>query len=131
MTPQDLLLEVFCLVDGELQAPGLGRLRQRGPQPKLSASAVITLELVGAFGELGTDRDPFRHFRRYHAAEFPALARLDRTTLTRQAANLWRLKQLLHERLARRLAGGDPVWLADSLPVDACQFARATFGQRF
>jgi hypothetical protein len=38
---------------------------------------------------------------------------------------------LIHQRLARRLAGGDPVWLVDSLPVDACQFARATFCQRF
>ena len=131
MTPQELLLEVFCLVDDELQALDLGRLRQRGPQPKLSDSEVITMELVGEFWKLGTDRDLFRHFRRYHRAEFPALADVDRTTFTRQAANLWRVKQLIHERLARRLAGDDPVWLVDSLPIDACQFARATFCQRF
>jgi len=131
MAPQELLLEVFCLVDDELQALNLGRLRQRGPQPKLSDSEVITMELVGAFWKLGTDRDLFRHFRRYHTAEFPALADLDRTTFTRQAANLWRVKQLIHERLAQRLAGGDPVWLVDSLPIDACQFARATFCARF
>jgi hypothetical protein len=131
MTPQDLLLEVFCLVDDELQALDLGRLRQRGPQPKLSDSEVITMELVGEFWKFGTDRDLFRHFRHYHRAEFPTLARLDRTTFTRQAANLWRIKQLLHERLAQRLAGDDPLWLVDSLPIDACQFARATFCQRF
>lgn len=131
MTPQDLLLEVFCLVDDELQALGLGRLRQRGPQPTLSDSEVITMELVGEFWKLHTDQDLFRHFRRYHLAEFPALADVDRTTFVRQAANLWRVKQLLHERLARRLAGGDPLWLADSLPIDACQFARASFCRRF
>src|SRR4051794_35660385 len=34
--PQDLLLEVFCLVADELQALNLGRLRQRGPQPTLA-----------------------------------------------------------------------------------------------
>src|SRR6516225_11266026 len=131
MTPQELLLEVFCLVDDQLQALNLGRLRQRGPQPKLADSAVITIELVGEFWKLGTDRDLFRHFRRYHQAEFPALAQVDRTTFARQAANLWRVKQLLQERLARRLAGGDPVWLVDSLPLDACQFARATFCRRY
>jgi hypothetical protein len=38
---------------------------------------------------------------------------------------------LLHERLARRLVGNDPLWLVDSLPIDACQFARATFCRRF
>jgi len=131
MAPQDLLLEVFCLVDDQLQALGLAPLRRRGPQPTLADSEVITIELVGEFWKLGTDQDLFRHFRRYHTAEFPALARVSRTTFARQAANLWRVKQLLHERLARHLAGDDPLWLVDSLPIDACQFARATFCRRF
>jgi len=131
MTPQELLLEVFCLVDDELQALGLGRLRRRGPAPALADSEVITMELVGEFWKLGTDQDLFRHFRRYHTAEFPALARVHRTTFVRQAANLWRVKQLIQQRLARRLAGDDPLWLVDSLPIDACQFARATFCARF
>jgi hypothetical protein len=131
MDPRDLLLEVFCLVDDELQALNRGRLRARGPDPDLDDSEVLTMELVGEFWKLGTDQDIYRHFRRYHTAEFPALAKVHRTTFARQAANLWRIKQLLHERLARKLAGDDPVWLVDSLPIDACQFARATFCQRF
>jgi hypothetical protein len=89
------------------------------------------MELVGEFWKLGTDQDLFRHFRRYHTAEFPALARVHRTSFVRQAANLWRVKQLIQQRLARRLAGDDPLWLVDSLPIDACQFARATFCARF
>jgi hypothetical protein len=131
MTPQDLLLEVFCLVDDELHALGLGRLRQRGPLPTLADSEVLTIELVGAFWKLDTDRDLFRHFRTHYRREFPALARLHRTTFARQAANLWRVKQLLQQRLAQRLASGDPVWLVDSLPIEACKFARATFCRRF
>jgi hypothetical protein len=131
MSPQELLLEVFCLVDDELQALNLGRLRSRGPAPKLADSEVITIELVGEFWKLGTDRDLFHHFRRYHTVEFPALAAVDRTTFVRQAANLWRVKQLIQQRLAQRLAGGDLLWLVDSLPIDACQFARATFCRRF
>ena len=131
MTPQELLLEVFCLVDDELQAPEFRRVRRAGPRPTLADSEVITIELVGEFWKLGTDQDLFRHFRRYHQAEFPALTALDRTTFTRQAANLWRVKQLIQERLAEKLRGGDPVWLVDSLPIDACQFARATFCRRF
>jgi len=131
MTPQDLLLEVFCLVDDQLQALDLPPLRRRGPQPTLADSEVITIELVGEFWKLGTDQDLFRHFCRYHQAEFPALAHVHRTTFARQAANLWRVKQLLQQRLAGHLAGGDPLWLVDSLPIDACQFARATFCRRF
>src|SRR5438045_8963826 len=99
MTPQELLLEVFCLVDDELQALNLGRLRQRGPTPTLADSEVITMELVGEFWKLGTDQDLFRHFRRYHQAEFPALPTLDRPTFTRHAANLCHVKRLIQERL--------------------------------
>jgi hypothetical protein len=93
MSPQELLLQVFCLVDDELQALNVGRLRARGPCPKLADSEVIPMELVGEFWKLHTDQDLFRHFRRYHLAEFPALAQVDRTTFARLAANLWHVKQ--------------------------------------
>src|SRR5436305_5556307 len=131
MTPQELLLEVFCLVDDELQAPEFRRVRRAGPRPTLADSEVITIELVGEFWKLDADRDLFRHFRQHYAREFPALARVHRTTFARQAANLWRVKQLLQRRLAERAAAGEPVWLVDSLPVEACKFARATFCKRF
>lgn len=131
MAPQDLLLQVFCLVDDQLKTLDLPRLRRRGPRPALADSEVITIELVGELWKLDTDKDLFRFFRLYHRREFPALARLNRTTFARQAANLWAVKRLIQQRLAARLAEGDPVWLVDSLPVDACQFARATFCERF
>ena len=131
MTPQDTLLEVFCLVDDQLQALDLGTLRRRGPKPALSDSEVISLELVGALWKLDAVKDLFRFFRLYHRREFPALAGLSRTTFARQAGNLWRVKQFIQQRLAARLAEGDPVWLVDGLPIDACPFARATFCRRF
>jgi hypothetical protein len=59
------------------------------------------------------------------------LAQLSRTAFARQAANLWRVKHLIQSRLAGWLCGDDPRWLVDSLPIDACQFARATYCHRF
>src|SRR5688572_18782979 len=111
MSPHDFLLHLFCLVDDELATLGLGRLRARGPAPALADSEVITIELAAEFWHVDQDRAAFRHFRAYHRAEFPALARVHRTTFARQAANLWHAKQLLQRRLADRLAGADPVWL--------------------
>jgi hypothetical protein len=131
MTPQELLLVVFCLIDDQWKALNLGRLRQRGFRPKLSDSEVITIELVGEFWGLDADRELFRHFRAYHTAEFPALAGVSRTTFARQAANLWRVKQLIQHRLAAWHSGDDPLWLVDSFPIEACQFARVTFCRRF
>ena len=57
MTPQELLLEVFRLVDDQLQALNLGRLRQRGPQPKLADSEVITIERRSAGGAVWDQAD--------------------------------------------------------------------------
>jgi hypothetical protein len=133
MTPQEFRLVLFCTIDDQLKALGLGKLRSRGFDPKLSDSEVITLEVAGEALGLDTDSAIYGHFRSYHAAEFPALRQVHRTTFVRQAANLWRVKQLIQARLAHALAGDgdDPLWLVDSLPIDACQFARATFCRRF
>lgn len=131
MTPQELLLRVFCLVDDELQALNLTNPRARGPAPALTDAEVITIELVGEFWGLDADRALYRHFVAYHAAEFPALPTVHRTTFARQAANLWAVKQRLHRRPADRLTAGRTLWLVDSFPPPVCQFARATFCARF
>jgi hypothetical protein len=132
MTFDDYLLELFYLVDTELTALNLPRLRRRGPEPKLHDSELITIELAGEFLGIDTDKGIWAHFRRYHTAEFPVLAGMDRTTFARQAAGLWRVKQLLHERIARLLGGHDPalgdaqpLWLIDSFPLRVCRFKRA------
>src|SRR5262249_10686334 len=117
MTPQDLLLEVFCLVDDPLQALGLAPLRTRGPRPTLSDSEVIAIELVGEFWKLGTDQDLFRHFRRYHTAEFPALARVSRTTFTRPGRHPLGRQPAAAPGPGRALGRGGPV-VAGGPPAD-------------
>jgi hypothetical protein len=131
MTLDDYMLNVFCLVDDQLTALHLDHVRQRGFAPRLHDSEVLTIELVGEF--LGFDQDArlFWYFRRHYADAFPNLRHVHRTTFLRQAANLWVVKQCLQQQLARLLTAGDPLWHVDSMPVHACQFARATCCQRF
>jgi len=136
MTVTDYLLHLFYRIDTELQALHLPPLRQRGPRPVLSDAEVITIELAGEFMSIDTDEGIFAFFRRYHLAEFPALAQINRTTFVRQAANLWRVKQLLHERLLTLLPLRDPVegqmaWLIDSFPLRICKLARAPRSKLF
>src|SRR5256885_1512493 len=96
MTFDDYLLELFYLVDTQLEALkselGLPRLRRRGPEPVLHDSEVITMELAGEFRGIDTDEGIYAFFRRYHRGEFPALGGVCRTTFARQAANLWRVQ---------------------------------------
>jgi hypothetical protein len=130
MTLADYLLELFYLIDTEYKALNLPRLRRRGPEPRLHDSEVLTMELAGEFCGIDTDKGIWQHFRRYHPAEFPMLAFTDRTCFARQAASLWRVKQLLQERMLALLPLQDPVfgqtlWLIDSFPLRVCRYKRA------
>jgi hypothetical protein len=130
MPPQELLLVVFCTVDDELKAAG-GPPRRPGPRPRLADSEVITIELVGELWGLADDAAILRHFRAYHLAEFPALARVDRTRFARHAADLCWIKRRIQARLAARLGGPGAHWLVDSCPLPACRFGRAGYCRRF
>jgi Transposase DDE domain len=126
-----LIIAVFCLVDDTLRPLVPGRLRERGPRPLLADSEVLTIEVVGE--RLGLDRDVevFSYFRRHYPHFFPALCRVHRTTFARQAANLWKVKEALWQRLLER-TGCDPQWaLVDSFPLAVCRFGRAPSCRRF
>jgi len=47
------MIKVFCLIDDWLKGK---RLRQRGPQPKLADSEVLTIEIMGTFLGINTNK---------------------------------------------------------------------------
>lgn len=125
MPLEEFIITVFCWVEQRVgQLLGPERLRSRGPAPRLSDTEVITMEVVGEF--LGHDGDQaiWRYFRRHWRAWFPGLG--SRTSFLRQATNLWRVKQLLQERLVVEL-GADTAacHLLDGFPMAVCKPARA------
>ena len=102
MDLETLIVAVFCLVDDFVRDLCHDhRLRQRGPAPVLADSEVLTVEIVGEFLGLDTDRGLHAHFRRHFGHLFPGLREVHRTTFLRQAANLWAVKLALWRRLAR------------------------------
>ncbi len=116
------MIAVFCLIEDLLAGR---RLRKRGPQPTLRDSEVLTMEVVGEFLGIDTDSRIFTHFRRYYSDWFPGLRKITRTTFTRQAANLWKIKQELWQVLAQRIPHDPYLSIVDSFPVPVCRFARA------
>jgi len=126
-----LIIAVFCLVDDTLRRAAPTRLRRRGPRPTLADSEVLCIEVVGE--HLGLDRDAelFSYFRRHYGHFFPRLREVHRTTFARQAANLWKVKEALWQRLLPE-TGGDPRWaMVDSFPLAVCRFGRAPRSRRF
>ena len=123
------IVSVFTFTDDWFQqtAP---RLRQRGPQPTLADSEVLTIEVVGAFLGLETDKETFLYFRRHWAHFFPKLTEVHRTTYARQSANLWMVKALVWQALLRHIELDPGFSVIDSFPVPVCRFARATYCRR-
>lgn len=130
-----LIITMFVTIDDEIkiaqQRLRVGRLRQRGPAPRLADAEVLTMECVGEFLGLDADKHVVAYFARHFPHFFPALARTHRTTFARQAANLWHLKELVWRRLAAEVAPADDrLHIVDSMPVPVCRFARAPFCRR-
>jgi len=74
------IITVFCLIDDWLQ--GAPKLRQRGPEPELADSEVLTIEIVGEFLGIDSEKDLFAYFRRHYREWFPTLQKVHRTTFT-------------------------------------------------
>lgn len=126
------IIAVFCVVDEAVPRATCGRrLRQRGPQPVLADSEVLTMEVVGEYLGLEHDSALFAYFRQHYAHFFPALRTLHRTTFVRQAANLWRLKEWLWQHLLTQIPHDPTFAIIDSFPLPVCQFARASRCRRF
>jgi hypothetical protein len=121
------IVSVFCLVDDRLKGR---RIRRRGPAPKLSDSEVITMEVVGEFLGIDTDKGIYAHFRRHYGEWFPALREVHRTTFARQAANLWKLKEQIWQHLLEHELGlaqelERPLLVVDSFPIPICKKSRS------
>lgn len=117
---------MFCLIDDTLpKSLAQQPLRQRGPQPKLADSELLTIEIVGEYIGLCQDKAIFDYFRRHFAHFFPALTTLHRTTFVRQSANLWKVKEALWQRLIEQTYCDEGFAIVDSFPVAVCKFARA------
>jgi hypothetical protein len=122
------IVAVFCLIDDQIKDRAL---RARGPAPKLSDSETLTIEVVGEFLGLDTDKAIFEYFKIHFAQWFPALREIHRTTFTRQSANLWHLKELLWQELVAVVPHEPTFAICDSMPLAACLFARAYRCKRF
>lgn len=123
------IIAVFCLLDDQLEE--WGSLRQRGPAPRLSDAEVLTMEVVGEFLGLDTDKAIYLFFRRHYGEWFPTLCEVHRTTFARQAANLWKIKEHLWQELVGLAPHDGGFALVDSMPLPACLFARAYRCKRF
>ena len=125
LTIEDFLIHVFCCVDDLLQdiyqqyPP-----RARGFPPALSDSEVITMEIVAEYFGIDTEKGIWSYFSHHWLSWFPNIP--SRSSFVRQAANLWKYKQILQTKLAQKMGAFDNhLHLIDGIPIPLCCFSRA------
>lgn len=124
-TIEDFIICVFCCVDDLLlEISQIYPPRSKGFAPALSDSEVITMEIVGEYCGIDTDKGIWSYFRHHWQPLFPDIA--SRSSFVRQAANLWQYKHVLQRKLAAKMgAFDDDLHLIDGIPIPLCCFSRA------
>jgi hypothetical protein len=120
MVLEDALIVLYLLVDDAYRIVTFGdRLRQRGPEPKLSDVAVLTMEIFGE--QQGRHDDaaihryfdgPWRHF-------FPDLG--SDQAFARQCAALSLIKQRILDLV---FPARDTLHILDGFPIPVCRLCR-------
>ncbi len=131
MPLEDFIITVFCLVaESTKSMEGLQVLRHRGFAPKLSDEEVITMEVVGEFLGIDTDKGLWSYFKTNWQMLFPDLGA--RSNFAKQAANLWKVKQVIQMKIGDQLhATDDTLHMADGFPIPVCKFKRAKYSRVF
>jgi len=124
MDRDEFIITVYCLVcDHYRVIKSHFSVRCGGFAPALSDEEVITMEICGEYFKLSTDKDLFAYFHTHYAHFFPQLR--ERTLFVRQAANLWRVKALIQQRLT--VVSGQAaaaLQIIDTLPLPVCGYTR-------
>lgn len=125
MSLEEFIISVYCLVDELLKTVvGQKNLRQRGFQPGLSDSEMISMETIAEFLGIDTDKGAWEYFCNHWRSWFPRLG--SRANYAKHAANLWRITQYMQKELAKRLgAFTDTLHMSDGFPIPVCHFKRA------
>ena len=118
MDLDEFIITIFCFIEEAMPTViGTERLRQRGPTPRLHDSAVLTMEVAGAYLGFAQDIALCAYFHRHWRHFFPALQALQRTTFVRQAANLWVVKERRWQELLPQIPHDPHLALVDSCPL--------------
>lgn len=131
MSVEDFIIWVFCWVDDSIPKVLSGqKVRSKGFPPAVSDSEIITMEIVGEFLCIDTDKGIWQYFSQHWKAMFPALS--SRSNFAKHASNLWAVKQFLQNHLIAEMGSKhERIHIIDGFPIPVCHFRRAPRCKKF
>jgi hypothetical protein len=124
---EDLLITSFVIIDDLYKeyVPDYVSHR-RGPDSPFPDSAVLAISWVGEMFGIDSEKAWLSFVRKHFSYLFPNIP--ERSRFNRRRRNLWKVTELLREKLLEYLPYGD-ILILDSLPVPICDFKRAYFSK--
>ena len=130
MSLEEFIIWVYCWVDeNTAEILGEGKLRRRGCKPALSDTEVITMEIVGEFLSLDTNKSIWSYFKIHWGGCFPRLG--SSSNFAKQANYLWHVKQLLQEKLTAKQTTNSQCYIVDGFPMPTAHFKRSQQSKNF
>lgn len=122
---EDLLITSFVIIDDLYKQHVPDYIsRRRGTDSLFSDSAVLTISWLGEMFGIDSEKSWLSFVKKHFSYLFPNIP--ERSRFNRRRRNLWKVTELLREKLLEYLPYGD-ILIVDSLPVPICDFKRAYF----
>ena len=128
MSIHEFIISIYLIIDEFYSNIVTRPLRTRGFAPALSDVEIITMQIVGEFLELDSDKSIWMYFKHHWLEWFPKLGSYP--NFCKQCANLWQINQQIISKLKLRF-GSDNIHFMDGFPIPVCRYARARRHKNF
>jgi hypothetical protein len=128
MSIQEFIISVYLFIEDFYQSVVIQPLRRRGFPPALTDAEIITIQVVGEFLGMDTDKSIWSYFKNNWLDWFPALGSYP--NFCKHCANLWWVSQQIMVKL-RNMFTQDNIHFIDGFPIPVCHYARARRHKNF
>lgn len=128
MSIHEFIISVYLIIEEFYSIVVTHPLRGRGFPPALSDVEIITMQIVGEFLELDSDKNIWKYFRHNWLEWFPKLGSYP--NFCKHCANLWQVNQQIMAKL-KSDSGTDNIHFIDGFPIPVCRYARAKRHKNF
>lgn len=128
MSIYEFIISIYLIIEELYSLIVTKPLRTRGFPPALTDIEIITIQIVGEFLGLDSDKCIWQYFKHNYSDWFPQLGSYP--NFCKHCANLWQVNQKIAAKLTATL-GFDNIHFIDGFPIPVCHYARARRHKNF
>ena len=128
MSIHEFIMSMYLLIDELYLLIVKKPLITRGFPLALSDIEIITMQIVGEFLSLDSDKNIWIYFKHNWLEWFPKLGSYP--NFCKHCSNLWNINQQITSKLSSRF-GSDNIHFIDGFPIPVCRYARAKKHKNF